>query len=80
VDYDVMVSGGRCAGWVLANRLSAADDLSVLLVETGPHYSAEPDRYGRRIAVPINSPRMTRAEPAKGRKLGELLNLHYCQT
>jgi choline dehydrogenase-like flavoprotein len=63
VDYDVVVSGGRCAGWVLANRLSAADIGPAR--RGGPHYSAEPDRYGRRIAVPINSPGMTRAEPAK---------------
>ena len=36
--YDVVIVGGGAAGCVLAGRLAAETDLSVLLLEAGPDY------------------------------------------
>ena len=39
--FDVVIVGGGPAGAVLANRLTADDDRSVLLIEAGPDYGDE---------------------------------------
>jgi len=39
--YDIVIVGGGSAGCMLANRLSANPDRSVLLIEAGPDYGAE---------------------------------------
>lgn len=50
--YDVVIVGGGPAGCVLANRLSVNPDRSVLMIEAGPDYGAEPGNWPAELLYP----------------------------
>lgn len=55
-EFDVVIVGGGPAGAVLANRLSADPDRSVLLVEAGPDYGSDAARWPQEFLDPQVQP------------------------